>query len=129
MALVFLTGTTIAGPFFVDRTDAVTVIKSSAQAWVWVAPVNRQRFVDELRDYARDKGLQLHHRKLLGPPWEIAEVTLLTPKENKISVANATAPDKFSAAIIVYRPEENWQIYWKEFRAYVSARYKWEDVP
>jgi hypothetical protein len=119
----------VAGIPFIDQTRAVTVVKSSAQAWVWVSPDQHERFIDELRNYARDKGLQFRTRKLPGPPWQMIEATVLTPKKNEISVANATAAGKFSAAIMLLHPDEDWQSYWKDFREYVRARHRWEDVP
>ncbi|MGH8305581.1 MAG: hypothetical protein ACRETG_08200 [Steroidobacteraceae bacterium] len=129
VGIVILVGAIIVGVLFINRTDAVTVIKSGAQAWVWVAPDQQQRFVGELRDYAQSKGLQFNTRELAGPPWQMTEVVLNTPKANEIAVANATALDKFSASITVFHPDENWQDYWKDFRAYVGARHRWEDVP
>ena len=128
-AIVLAGGIISAGVYFVGEARSVTVVKSSAQAWVWVAPDQHKLFVDELDDYAKKKGLRVNTRKLPVASWEMMEVTLLTPKDNKISVANATAPGKFSAAIMVLHPEENWRTYWTEFRAYVSARHRWEDVP
>src|SRR5205807_2989156 len=104
----------------------VGVIGSSAQGWLWAAPDRQQLLFDDLREYARRSGLQFSSRKLPGPSWEITEVTLLTPKENTVRVANATARDKFSVAITLFYPEDNSRVYWDGLRTHLSARYKWE---
>jgi hypothetical protein len=101
-------------------------IRNSATAWVWVAPDQQQKFVDELRDYARQKSLRFSNN-VVPAPWKMIGMTILTPKENEISVINATAPDKFAIAITIEHPEAGWQNYWRDFRTYVSTRHKWQD--
>jgi hypothetical protein len=122
----FVTNSAFATDGVVAQTGA-TAIKSSATAWVWVPADRQERFVDELRDYAENKALKFSAVKPPNPVWTTSGVTLLTPKDNRISII-MTVPGKFSAAIIVLHPEENWHAYWKEFSAYVSARHRWEDV-
>jgi hypothetical protein len=111
----------------VDATP-VGVTGSNAQGWLWVAPDRQQLLVADLREYARRTGLHFSSRKLPGPPWDMTEVTLVTPKGNSVTVANATARDKFSVAITLFHPEDNWRVYWDGLRKHLSARYKWEDV-
>jgi len=129
VALLLSVAAVGGGAFFMTRTHAVTVIKSSAQAWVWVAPDQQERFVTELCEFARKKGFKCNPSKPPSGDWPLIGVIMVTPKGNEISVINGTAPDKFSADITIFHPEAGWQSYWKDFRAYVSARHKWEDVP
>jgi len=126
-ALGVITAVIIGGVVFLNRTP-MRVVKSTAQGWLWAAPDRQQLLFDDLREYARRSGLQFSSRKLPGPSWEITEVTLLTPKENTVRVANATARDKFSVAITLFYPEDNSRVYWDGLRTHLSARYKWEDV-
>lgn len=126
-AVLLLGATAVGGgAFLMTRTHPV-VIKSSAQAWVWVAPDQQEHFVTELCAFARQKGFKCNPSEQPGPSWKMIGVVLVTPKENEITVINATAPDKFDAAITMFHPGEDWQGYWKDFRAYVSARHKWDD--
>jgi hypothetical protein len=114
---------------FVSPSRPVTVIRSSAQAWIWVAPNQQQQFVEELHSYARTKSLKFNPSTLPGPPWTMVGVIMVTPRGNEISIINATARDEFSAGVTVFHKEENWESYWKDLHTYVSARHKWQDVP
>src|SRR5581483_9759148 len=94
VALLLIAVAVGAGVFFMMRTHAVTVIKSSAQAWVWVAPDQQEHFVTELCEFARRKGFKCNPSKPPSGDWQMIGVIMVTPKENEISVINATALDK-----------------------------------
>lgn len=125
LALCLLVGVAI---IFTNRNHEVSVTKASAVGWVWVEPNEQQHFVDQLRELASSEGLRFNPSKQSGPSWPMIGVILVTPKENEITVINATQVDKFSVAIAVFHRDDQWQKYWSDFRAYVSARYRWEDA-
>ena len=100
--------------------------RNSATAWVWVARERQSKFISEIKDYAGRRSLKFSSN-IVPAPWKMVGMTMLTPKENEISIINATAPDKFAIAITVDHPEEHWQSYWDHIRSYISARYKWRD--
>jgi hypothetical protein len=103
-----------------------TFIRNSATAWVCVSPDQQQQFVVELRVYSGRRSLRFSNN-VVPAPWKVIGMTILTPKANEISIINATVPDKFAVAITIEHPEAGWQNYWRDFRAYVSARHKWQD--
>lgn len=105
-----------------------TVIKSGAGAWIWVKPDAQTKFIDEMRAYAQRKSLKFSYYTLPGPPWKSLNVLLETPAGNKIDIGNVGA-EKMSVAMFVLNKDEHWQSYWNDFRAYVSAEYKWQNTP
>jgi hypothetical protein len=121
-------GFAVVAAFMFGNVDSTRVTGSSAQAWIWIAPEQQQQLVAELQDYAKANGLQFQPAHLTGNIWEKSSVELVTVKNNRISIV-MTAPNKFSAAIIVSDSSENWQKCWNSFRAFVSGLHKWKDVP
>ena len=118
-------GTALTG---CSESTTVTVVKSSASAWVRVAPEMQPQLIDELKEYAQQRSLSFA-QSVTEYPWRMIEIELKTPQGNEILVINATAIDKFSAGITVFQDAEDWRRYWNDFRAHVSARHMWEDVP
>jgi hypothetical protein len=103
-------------------------IANSATAWVWVEPSRQPLFTNELRNYARQKSLRFSCNEVPAPPkWKVIGMTILTPRENEITIINASASDKFAVGITIEHPEPGWQHYWQDFRAYVQTRHKWRD--
>jgi hypothetical protein len=105
-----------------------TVIQSSAQAWIWVPENQQDRFVKVLQDFAALHGLVCNPSKPPSPIWPVLGFIIVTPKNNEVTVLNATAPEKFNAAIALEHDEPDWQTYWSDFRAAVSPEFKWEKI-
>ena len=112
-----------------EEGQGAQVIESRAQAWFWVPPEDQQRFIDGVRRYAKLKSLTLNVTEFPAPPWKSVDMILVTPNENEIKIIGVSASGKFSASVTVLHENEDWKSYWKEFRAYIRSRYKWEDVP
>ena len=93
-----------------------------------VGPEVQAQLIDEVQEYARQKSLRFEY-SVTEYPWRMHQIIMNTPNGNEIVVINATAVDKFSAGITVFQSAEDWSRYWNEFRAYMSARHMWEDVP
>jgi hypothetical protein len=104
------------------------VIKSSAQAWIWVAPDRQEHFVAELCEFARENRFKCNPSRPPSPDWQMIGIIIVTPNDNEISVINGTATDKFGAPITVLHPEPEWRKYWEDFRTFVMARHKWEEI-
>jgi hypothetical protein len=103
-----------------------TFVRNSATAWIWVAPSDQAQFVEELQGYAHQRSLRFK-ANAVPAPWRMIDVTILTPKKNKITIINATQFDKFNATITVFHPNEDWKLYWNDLRTYERARHKWLD--
>lgn len=113
----------------IGYSGAVTVIRSTAQAWVWVETHDQPEFVRELHDYAERNKLKFNCNVMSTPRWKMYGVTMLTPSGNEIAIVNATSLNQFSVSITVFRKEKNWFNYWENLRAYISVRHKWQDLP
>jgi hypothetical protein len=109
-------------------TSPISVTESSAQAWVWVKPTDQSRLIGDLRSYAAANSLRISVSEVPAP-WKMIGITMLTPAGNQISFINATAREEFSVSITVFSRSEDWKSRWIRFRAYVRARYKWQDIP
>ena len=105
----------------------------SASAHVWVAPAQHAAFVSDLRTFALAHNLAFHPSTIPANPgsrhtWEETGVIIVTPKQNDISALNTIAPDQFTVGIWVYDQSEHWRVYWDGLRAFMSQRYRWQDV-
>jgi hypothetical protein len=104
------------------------VIKSSAQAWIWIPEAEQAEFAHDIQRYGTSRSLRFD-RYDIPAPWKMISLQLTTPKGNKIEVVNATGRDKFLASITVFHQNEDWMHYWQDFRSHFSVKHKWQDVP
>jgi len=113
----------------IGKSGTVIETAPSASARVSVPDGGQDQFIAALTNYAHMKGLVANPSVLPGPPRTLHTLIIVTPKENELQIINANTENKFEVSIMIFHREERWQPYWRDFRAYVSQRYKWEDVP